>query len=867
MKNLKNKLMTILLIATLLTAIFPVLPVKAAITVDPLYNDSESATQNWGDYGDTIIVTGSGMTAGEEVRIGWDGLQAWDGEKGIMNSTTAKGSGAFEVWFDVPEAEAGYHYLWLKDMENGDTYLYSPPFKVKPRIKFSPSSGLLDDKITINGYGFNASEDIETITFEDSIYGPVALATTPSTPDTDDLGSWMATFKVPHGIYGDWVVSATDEADAIAVTDTADFTIGPSLVLDIEEGPVGSIVEISGRGFTNGEVLTDDEVTINGKVCYITNDDTVGSDGEFKIEVVIPQTDKADEYDIIVTEDDGTNSATADEEFEVLGLAEIELDPEYGVQGSTVSVEGWNFTQISGKEIEIWLCEFASPYNEINKISDNLDTESNGEFTGTFTAPAESSAKYKIKAKMVDYNIEAYATFQIGLMIVIPTPTSGPSGTEVTLTGTGFTASDYWNATFGDLTIVADDDGDVDTDSDLLLDGSVPRFYVPTLDPGTYTISVYDIASEIAVDVDWTVTAKTMAEFEPMSAPNEYNVSITGRYWNADSDEVDVDLDFVLYNVTEDGDVDDEWDIDVMHLSPGVAAELDEDGNFTAWWEVLDDETLSLGDYILNITAADADDIMAQAYFSVVEKSINVEPRKSTFQRGETIAFDIYSTFTQHESYIEIYDPVGDLYWTTDLFTDGTGVTEDMWLKVGQLQTVPYYYQTAGGNQLLLLEDAAVGTWSWEWYDADDDELDSGTYTVTESDTDVLSQQLTELSGDMAGLVTDFESISTDVSSLTSDVASLSTSVAQAIAAANAASDAVQDVAAAVASVADTASNAAEAANNAATAAAGAKEAADSAGSAASGLTNLVYGAIVAALVAALAAIVSLMQISRRIAG
>jgi hypothetical protein len=373
--------------------------------------------------------------------------------------------------------------------------------------------------------------------------------------------------------------------------------------VDPAEGPVGTVVEITGRGFTEGEDLDGTEVTINfdspaeSVGCYIITEDTVDNDGEFKIEVVIPQTDDiSEDYYLVVLEDDGTNDAEAEEDFEVTGLAEIELDPEYGVQGSTVSIEGWNFTQISGKDIEIWLCTEDDPDDELALISDSLETESNGEISGWFTVPAKSSDVYTIKAEQVDYNIYATANFQIGLMIVIPTPKSGPTGTEVTLTGTGFTTGNNWNATFGDLILVADDDGDI-VDTDLELDGGIPTFYVPTIDPGTYTISVYDIFSEITVNVDWTVTATTMVEFDPVSAPNEYNVSITGRYFNADSDEVDVDLDFVLYNVTADGETDEEWDLDVLMRKPGTTAELDEDGNFTAWWEVLDDEELSLGSF------------------------------------------------------------------------------------------------------------------------------------------------------------------------------------------------------------------------------------------------------------------------------
>ncbi len=831
---------------------------ESELTIDSILT-TDYVERDWGDYADTMVVQGSGVTAGADIEIGWDGLKSWDGERGIMNSTTGDPDGSFEVWFDVPEALNGLHYIWVRDKDTGETYKWDEDFNVEARLKLSPSSGLEDDKITLYGYGYSEEEDIVTVTFDG-----VELKITPSVPETNDLGSWDATFKVPELTeYKEYPVIATD---AKGITDSADFRFGANIVIDPDEGPVGTVVEIEGTGFTEGEVFDGTEVKINNIVCYITKEDTVGSDGEFKIEVVIPQTDDEDldDYDIIVTEDDEWNDETADEEFEVTGLAEIELDPEFGVQGTRVTIEGWNFTQISGEEIEIWLCDYTTK-EELYEITDDLETESNGEFEDVFGVPAKSSAQYKIKAKQADYNIQAFASFRIGLMIVISTPSSGPTGTLVTLSGTGFTDFEDWNATFGDYIIVEDEDGDVNGDSDLILDGEVPTFYVPTVEPGTYIISVLDIDSDIAVDVEWTVTATTMVEFDPENAPNEYNMTISGSYFNALEEG---DLEFVLYNVTAKGEADEEWDIDVLIGDPGDAVELDDDGNFTGWWLVLEDEDLSLGDYILNVTAEDADNIMAQGYFTVVEKSIIVDTRKTKFARGESVAFDITSSFAQHESYIEIYDPVSDLYWTTDLFTDGSGdpPTEDMWLKVGEIQTVPYYYQTAGGNQLFLLEDAQLGTWSWEWYDDDDDELDSGTFEVTEAGEDVLSTQLTELSSDLADIATDFTSVSTDVSDLASGVSALSESVAQAIAAANAANEAVSDVAAAVASVADTAVNAADAATSAATAAASAKEAADSAGAAASRLTNLVYGAIVASLVAAIAAIVSLMQISKKIA-
>ncbi len=99
--------------------------------------------------------------------------------------------------------------------------------------------------------------------------------------------------------------------------------------------------------------------------------------------------------------------------------------------------------------------------------------------------------------------------------------------------------------------------------------------------------------------------------------------------------------------------------------------------------------------------------------------------RKSSIARGEIVSFNFESIFPQLDSYIEIYDPYGTLYWITEAFVDS------WWFLVDGLYTVPYYRQTAGGNPMIFAPDAPLGTWSWEWYDNDDNELDSGTFTVT----------------------------------------------------------------------------------------------------------------------------------------
>ncbi|MCK4581942.1 hypothetical protein KAU18_01405, partial [Candidatus Bathyarchaeota archaeon] len=161
--------------------------------------------------------------------------------------------------------------------------------------------------------------------------------------------------------------------------------------------------------------------------------------------------------------------------------------------------------------------------------------------------------------------------------------------------------------------------------------------------------------------------------------------------------------------------------------------------------------------------------------------------------------------------------------------------------------------QTAGGNPMVLLDDAPLGTWSYKWRDKDGDTLIEGTFNTEASTEDVLGEQIEDLN-------TAIEDLTSDISSVTDAVAGVQSNIQSAIQAANAAVDAANAATEAVNAVASTAGEAAQAAQNAAEAAADAKDAAG-------GLTTLVYGAIGASLVAALAAIVSLMQISRRIAG
>ena len=811
-----KKAITLLILVTMIIALIPALPVQA-ITVDVLGTTT-------GDYGDTITVTGAGVTAGADVSVYWDNAlkETFTDGSGKLNTTDAESSGSFEINLDVPEAVAGDHYIWVKDMSSGDAMRYAAAFTVVPKLSTSPSSGLPGDTITLKGYGYGDEVDVDAVNITDDI-GPAV--TYPST-ETSDLGSWTGTFKIPTGTaYNDqYNITAMDNEGNI---DTGELKVGASISLSQDMGPVGSYITVSGRGFTPTATIEAGDIDINGTAVWIYDEPiTVKSTGKFTAKIIIPSVAVDEDWIITAIETGGLgNNAEAD--FEVDGEAEIEVTPQYGPIGSYVEVEGWNFSAKSGEDVTVELDAAGTK---------DFETDSNGHFKGTYRIPGAFGTP-DLDAFQTDFGIMADVAFRIGSITVILTPNEGPAGTRVEISGGGFDATDSWNATF---------DGDEWVDSTLVNVGGViaATAWVPSIEPGVYEVVIIEEDSEITVTVEFVITEATSIETDPMVAPNEYNVTIIGHNFAEAPD--DPTLEFILYNSTE------EWILDVEYWGAPVELEADEDWlddydnvYFEGYWNVPDDEEISLGTYTLNCT--DGEGMFAQYEFSVVEKTQTISPRKPVFAIGETVSFNIELSFAEDGSYIEILDPDTDLFWTTDAFVPAH------WVKVGTVQRLPYYEQTAGGNPMLLLGDSPLGEYSWKYYDDDDELIDDGVFTVESAPEDVLAERIEDLNNDLMDLSDTVTGVSSEIANARSDINS-------AIQAANAAVDAANAATEAVNAVAQTANSASEAAQDAATAAEEAREAAQ-------GLTTLVYGAIGAALVAALAAIVSLMQISQKIAG
>jgi hypothetical protein len=987
-----KKLITLLVLLTLIVGMMPIGFVSAALS--PLATEQDGDAIPGGgppytvDKGDKIAIVGDAgeVASGQVVEIYWDDSTiAWNGEKGKLNESTADSDGSYEIWFKVPEATNGDHYVWAK---SGTLDPESVEFDVITKVDNDANSGLEGDRIDVDVYGlggnkdtafFMADGDTMTAWAWTALGAPESLGTgveldgtldntplapgsvvltdtggAPIDPVVDNAGNLyyddnvngydgtdvkIGTINYVTGAYDldydeasvspsgtvtadyDYYVETPDQLylfstaqDSnslgsvskrveipdwtegvmyyIAVMDskgnygTDDFTIGAVIELSVDEGEVGRVVRITGRGFTDTggidipEAIPDEVlggtagVGLTDGVTYwvarILDYDPldppeVGGDGEFRIDVFVPDTDEEDD-DFYFVVNDGTVYATAD--FEVTDLPSIEADPSNGPQGSKITVTGENFPNEADTEVYIYVYDqngnaYERGVNDWGAWDDDfngkeIEVESDGSFEEEVRIPTQTDGTYDLVVVYWDraneVNMDAVETFRIGSILVLLSDDEGPSGMDIVMTGNGFSDSKSWNATFAGEELV----DDLSVSGDGLIS---TNFYVPQKEPGVYDIVVMDIETEITVTVEFEVTAATMLEVTPSEAPTGYNISLDAYNWP----ETEQDWDIIFYNATEDGLLDEDWEItnDVWSWIGDPPAKLafmavNEDGEAHGWWilEQPNGDELSKGTYYLNVS--NTDDFFVQTMLVVGDVHEYIAPRKATFRIGDTVSFALQHSFGNvlpgddgkiYGGVVKVWDPDGELYWETDELED--------WTDMGLYWAVTAAHQTAATNPMVLLDDAPLGTWTYKWYEnsnpGDEEVLGQGSFNVAAAAEEILSEQIEDLN-------TAINDLTDDVSSVTDAVAGVQSNVNSAIAAANAAVEAANAAVDAVNSVAGTASQAAEAAQNAAAAA-------ENAQNAASGLTTLVYGAIGASLVAALAAIVSLMQISRRIAG
>jgi len=386
-----------------------------------------------------------------------------------------------------------------------------------------PDEGEIGDRIEIEGSDFNAnqlvfiyfSSDIaergDYIDVEVTAYEQVARVNI----NPDGGFSLTYIFYVPdelsegehredvHG--GDYYIYATYIPSKCIVAVTGFTVIDGGIELDLDEGTVGTEVEISGEGLRSSQKITiqyDME-----EIDIASGDSQTDGDGKFTCAIIIPES-SAGSHTITVIDESGNKPEA---EFSV--EPQITIDPTSQAAGELVQFSGTGFGK---REIITIILDDA----KVTTIPVTINTNHYGSFDGSFLVPFHGSYGTREIEARDDSRHRAKAQLTIwGGISLSPTtsPTSpGHVGMELVISGAGFIANATVTITYSNndetipvATVSADDDGRFSVD-----------FTVPPSIAGSYTITVTDDTS--------TATSTFTMESQAPPTPVPLQPEVTG---------------------------------------------------------------------------------------------------------------------------------------------------------------------------------------------------------------------------------------------------------------------------------------------------------------------------------------------------
>jgi hypothetical protein len=289
----------------------------------------------------------------------------------------------------------------------------------------------------------------------------------------------------------------------------SNFTVVPFVVIDPDEGPVGTLVTFNGTGFAASQ---DIEVSFLGTP-VAGKSNTVGS---WTLNYTIPTT-PGSSYTFNVKYKEGTewyNVSGTGTNFQVTPKITA---PGSGRVGTTIQVAGTGFG--SKENIKVIFRRQGTTVDVVAK--ENIPADDKGSWNATVVVPAVQGGNYAIDASgsLTKAGDVPDVSFTLSAGILVE-PTSAYVGDRITVTGGGFAA--------GETGIRVTLDGQVVATTTARTNGTwESSFVLPASAYGSHTISA---SGDVTKDVP-TVTFSTQAKIENVSptqgSPGD-SVSLTG---------------------------------------------------------------------------------------------------------------------------------------------------------------------------------------------------------------------------------------------------------------------------------------------------------------------------------------------------
>ncbi len=361
------------------------LTVQPKVAVSPSYGPATGQTETF---------AGAGFAGGAAVYVNWT--------YGVACTATTSAVGSFNCTFALAPSTPGGTYIFTAEDTQGNaaTTTYVVTF-----VTTTPTSVSVGSSVRVSAGGFTPSASY-SVTFD---------STSKCSGKSSTTGTFACTFSVPATVAGPHTISASTGSLVASTT----LTVLPAVKATPPNGTVGTSVALAGTGFAGSSSVA---LAWDGTpICPGTATSTTGSFSCSSFAVP----DASDGFHAITATDTQSDTAT----FMFLVGPSLVLVPPNATVGTVLAVTATGFSPSVPLTIT-W----------IQGTVCSGPTTSVGTFSCAFTLPPAPFGHYKFTA--VDGNSVTVQSKPFG---VIPTlavgPTSGPVGSLLTFTATGFNAS------------------------------------------------------------------------------------------------------------------------------------------------------------------------------------------------------------------------------------------------------------------------------------------------------------------------------------------------------------------------------------------------------------------------------------------
>lgn len=397
--------------------------------VDPPADEDAviSIAPTFGEAGESVAVTGTGFSAGESVGIYLDST----GSSGtLLRTVTATGTGALSTTITMPNTTTGTHLIAARGNTSGEKASRTYTVLASPAVSIDPLTGPNGTSVTVTGRGYNPGEQVQI--YWDSTGSSGTLLKTVS---ATNLGTFSTTITTPnataggHLIVGKGVTSGHKPSRTFTVT----ASVAPSISITVTSGPGGTVVPITGQGYTPGETV---DIRWDKSTGIVLETVTASSSGTFSTSATVPDASPGKHLFVGVGR---TSKAKPSRSFTVVDISpvtpKIAIAPTSGRTATVVTVTGEGYTP--NESVQIY-------FNSTGSTGTLLKTTTatgTGTFSSTVTIPHTTGGPHLIVGKGVTSGVKPSRTFTITQSLSLSAGSATP-GTTVRVTLRGFHAGE-----------------------------------------------------------------------------------------------------------------------------------------------------------------------------------------------------------------------------------------------------------------------------------------------------------------------------------------------------------------------------------------------------------------------------------------